>query len=170
MSLARNSQMPYVTAGRQEMPSQRISVRSNVYVPDADARDDYDGRPASYKAPAQIRREPVTVSMKLVVVAVFAAMFVLAMFYLSGVAKRASVYKEGQAIWNEIQSYERGIVETQEKIAQELNGNQLQVKAVELGMEKGDSVTPRKISAPDTRPFLADSSLTAGSARASVEP
>ena len=34
MSLARNPEMPYIAAGRQENPHERMSVRSHVYVPD----------------------------------------------------------------------------------------------------------------------------------------
>ena len=119
MSLARNPRMPYIAAGRQEIPGARMNVRANVYVPGAEAREDCDGRSA-YKAPAASRRAPITISLKAVLVLVSIAVFVLAMMYVSAVAKRAALYKEGQALYSEIQSIRRNIIVLQEQIGSSL--------------------------------------------------
>ena len=161
MSLARNPEAPYNCAGRQEYPNERMNVRSHVYVPDADVCEDCDGRPA-YTAPAGIRREPRRISVKALVIVVAAAMFVLAMFYISAVAKRAAVYKEGQSIYNEIQSLDRDITVLKAQIAQAQEPNNLRYQAAQrLGMINSEGVEPIEIYAPDTRPATADFSLSA---------
>ena len=93
MSLARNPNMPYVSAGRQDSPFERMNVRSNVYVPDADARADCDGRPA-YQAPADARRQPFGISVKVFVILVAAALFILAMFYIR--RRQARGHRQGR--------------------------------------------------------------------------
>jgi len=169
MSLARNPSMPYVAAGRQSLPFERMNVRSNVYVPDADARVDCDGRPA-YMAPADTRRQPYRMSVKTVIILVAAAVFILSMFYISALAKRASVYKAGQSIYNEIQSLNGEIVVLREKIAKAQEPNTLRYQASQrLGMINSEGVEPIEIFAPDTRPGLPDSSLSAGLGRTSPD-
>lgn len=170
MSLARNPNMPYAVAGKQERPYERMSVRSNVYVPDADVCADCDGRPA-YTAPAGVRREPYRISMKAVVLIVAAAAFVLGMFYVSALAKRAGVYKAGQQVYNEIQTLNGDIIVIQEQIAQAQDPNKLRYEASQrLKMINSEGVTPIEIFAPETRPAQAENSLSAGAARASMEP
>ena len=166
MSLARNPNMPYVSAGRQDSPFERMNVRSNVYVPDADARADCDGRPA-YQAPADARRQPFGISVKVFVILVAAALFILAMFYISAVARRAAIVKEGQRVYSEIQSLDREILQLKEEIAKAQEPNNLCYQAsYRLGMINGKGVEPIEIDAPDMRPRTASPSLAAGAERA----
>ena len=169
MSLARNPDMPYVSAGRQDSPYERMNVRSHVYVPDADVREDCDGRPA-YMAPAGVRHEPRRISVKTMVVFVAAALFVLSMFYISAVARRAGVYKEGQSLYNEIQSLDRDIILLKAQIAKAQEPNNLRYQASQrLGMINSEGVEPIEIYAPETRPAPADFSLSAGVDRPSLD-
>lgn len=170
MSLARNPEMPYISAGQQQSPYERMNVRSHVYVPDADAREDCDGRPA-YMAPSQVRREPMRISMKAVIIVMAVALFALSMFYVHALAQRAGVYKEGQAIYNEIQSLDRDIDLLKAQIAKAQEPNNLRYQASQrLGMINSEGVTPIEIYAPETRPMTADISLSAGMDRASLNP
>ena len=170
MSLARNPNMPYVAAGRQDSPYERMNVRSHVYVPDADVRADCDGRPA-YQAPATLRREPFRISMKVVVIVVAVAFFILAMRCISFKAKRAGIVKTGQQIFSEIQTLDQDILVLKEQIAKAQEPNKLCYQASQrLGMINSEGVVPNEIYAPDTRPQQADHSLSAGSARASLNP
>ena len=167
MSLARNPDMPYVSAGRQSSPYERMNVRSHVYVPDADVREDCDGRPA-YTAPAGIRREPFRISVRVMVAVVAVAMFVMAMLAVSAMAKRAGIYKEAQSVYSEIQSLKSEIGLLEAQIAQAQEPNNLRYQASQrLGMINGEGVEPTEIYAPDTRPATADFSLSAGSGRTS---
>lgn len=169
MSLARNPRMPYIAAGRQEIPGARMNVRANVYVPGAEAREDCDGRSA-YKAPAASRRAPITISLKAVLVLVSIAVFVLAMMYVSAVAKRAALYKEGQALYSEIQSIRRNIIVLQEQIGSSLTSKNLEYRAShDLGMVYSDGVVPVEIKAPDTRPWQVDYSLSAAANRTALD-
>lgn len=170
MSLARNPNMPYVAAGRQDSPYERINVRSHVHVPDADARADCDGRPA-YQAPAALRREPFRISMKLVVIVVAVALFIVGMRCVSVKARRAAILKTGQSIYSEIQTLDRDILVLKEQIAKAQEPNTLCYQASQrLGMINSEGVVPNEICAPDTRPLQADHSLSAGKARASLDP
>lgn len=170
MSLARNPNMPYVTAGRQKSPYERMNVRSHVYVPDADAHADYDGRP-TYTAPVKARHEAMRISMKTVVVAVTVALFILGMLYISALSKRAGIYKEGQSIYNEIQTLDRDIIVLKEQIAKAQEPNNLRYQASQrLGMINSEGKEPIEIYAPETRPGTAVHSLAAGQERALQHP
>lgn len=168
MSLARNPNMPYVAAGRQERPFERMSVRSNVNVPSADACADCDGRP-SYRAPGESVRTPFSFSFKTIFIVMVATGFVLLMLYTSEVARQASLTKEKQAIFNEIQSTAQEMIVLKEKLAEAQEPNALRYRAAQLGMVNYEGVEIHEIYAPDTRPATADNSLSAGMARASME-
>lgn len=168
MSLARNPNMPYVAAGRQESPFERMSVRSNVNVPSADACADCDGRP-SYRAPGETARAPFSISFKTVFIVVAAAAFILFMLYVSEIARQASLSKEKQRIFNEMQSTAQEMIVLQEKLAKAQEPNALRYRAAQLGMVNYEGVEVHEIYAPDTRPATADNSLSAGMARASME-
>ncbi|MBR1606360.1 MAG: hypothetical protein IJ664_01505 [Clostridia bacterium] len=168
MSLARNPSMPYIAAGRQERPYERMAVQSHVHVPAADVCADCDGRP-SFQAPGEVAREPFRISFKAVVILVAAAVFVLSMIYLNAVARRASLYKEGQAIYTEMQAMEKQMVVLKEQLAKAQEPNSLRYQASRLGMINSEGVVPTEIYAPDTRPAQADFSLSAGNVRASME-
>lgn len=168
MSLARNPNMPYVAAGRQERPYERMAVQSHVYVPAADVCADCDGHP-SYLASGDIAREPFRISFKTVVILAAAALFVLSMIYLNTAARRASLYKEGQAIYAEMQAMEKEMIVLKEQLAKAQEPNSLRYQASRLGMINSEGVVPTEIYAPDTRPAQADFSLSAGNVRASME-
>jgi len=56
MSLARNPNiMAYSVAGCQAQPQERLNVKSNVHVPNAEIGENYDGR-MSYAAPDHVYR------------------------------------------------------------------------------------------------------------------
>lgn len=170
MSLARNPNMPYVAAGRQDSPYERMSVRSHVYVPDADARADYDGRNV-YTAPTAARREPMRISLKTVVITVAVTLFIFCMLYIAAVSKRAGIYKEAQSIYNEIQSLDREMIVLKEEIAKAQEPNNLRYQASQrLGMINSEGMEPIEIYAPETRPGTAVPSLAAGQDRASLNP
>ena len=168
MSLARNPNMPYVAAGRQDRPYERMAVQSHVYVPAADVCADCDGRP-SFLATGKVRREPFRLSIKTVVILAAAALFVLSMIYLNTAARRASLYKEGQAIYAEMQAMEKEMDVLKEQLARAQEPNSLRYQASRLGMINSEGVVPTEIYAPNTRPGQADFSLSAGQARASME-
>lgn len=168
MSLARNPNMPYVAAGRQERPYERMAVQSHVHVPAADVCADCDGRP-SYLAPGEVTREPFRISLKSVVILVAAALFILSMIYLNIVARGASLMKEGQAIYTEMKTMEKDMVVLKEQLAKAQEPNSLRYQASRLGMINSEGVVPTEIYAPNTRPGQADFSLSAGQARASME-
>ena len=170
MSLTRNPSMPYQAAGSIFQPAEKMHVHSHVHVPCAEAREDYDGR-ASYAAPANVRRQQqVRVSIKTVVLLSAVAMFVLAMFYISAVAKRASVYKERQLILDQMRSTQSQIVVLQEEIAKAQEESNIGYQAVHrLGMESSLGKEVNEIYAPNTRPAYADFSLSAGSVRAAAD-
>ena len=67
MLLARNSRTSYAAAGCQDDPRIRMNVRSNVYVPDSEVRENCDGRPMIYMAPAEGRRRPAAIPLRLVI-------------------------------------------------------------------------------------------------------
>ena len=169
MSLARNPEMPYVSAGRQDNPYQRLNVRSNVYVPDAEARADYDGRPA-FTAPAAVRREPFRISIKPFVLVTGLALCVMCMLYLSALSRSAALVKSGQALLDEIQMLESEADVLRQQIAQAQEPNALRYTAAQLGMINSEGVTPEKIYAPDTRPAQADNTPFGGVSRAQSDP
>ena len=163
MSLARSPGMPYVAAGRSAQPYERISVRSNVHAPGGEAGPEWDGRPV-YTAPAIVRREPLRIPMKAAIVLVALTAFILAMLYISAVARRAAVYKAGQRIYSEIQEMDRSMTVFEEQIAQSQDANKLRYLASQrLGMINSEGVTPIEIYAPDTRPARLEYSLSTGS-------
>ena len=168
MSLARNPNMPYVTAGCQDRPYERMAVQSHVHVPAADVCADCDGRP-SYLAPEEVTREPFRISVKTVVILVAAAFFALSMIYLNLLTKRAGLMKEGQAIYAEMQAMEKEMIVLKEQLAKAQEPNSLRYQASRLGMINSEGVVPTEIYAPDTRPAQADFSLSAGNVRASME-
>ena len=167
MSLARNPNMPYQVAGQQFRPTEKMNVRSHVHVPDAEACVDYDGR-MSYAAPAVVRRrEAYLVPMKTVVVILALAVFIMSMFYISAVAKRSGVYKEGQRIVDEMAAMDARMIELKEEIASAQEDVQIRYQAAQrLGMISNQGIETIEIYAPDTRPIRAENSLSAGSARA----
>ena len=170
MSLARNPSMPYHSAGRMFQPSEKMHVHSHVHMPAAEAREDYDGR-ACYAAPASVRRhEQISVSMKAVVLISALTLFVLAMFYVSAMAKRADVYKERQRMLDQMRFAQSQIVVLQEEIAKAQEESSIGYQAVHrLGMESSLGKEINEIYAPNTRPAYADFSLSAGGARAAAD-
>ena len=162
MSLARNPNVRYSVAGRQALPFEKMHVCSHVYVPAADACADCDGQPVY--APPAARRQAYHVTMKTVVILAAAAIFVLSMLYISAVAKRASVYKTGQRLYDEIQEMDRQAVMLQAKIEEAQASNNLRYQASQrLGMINSEGVQPIEIEAPMTRPLQTENSLSASS-------
>lgn len=168
MSLARNPNMPYVVAGRQPQPFERMRVHSNVHVPAAEARADFDGR-MSYSAPDSVHRtrRRTGISLRFSVLLVGAVVTVLMFNYLSAVAERSALYKTRQAIVNDMQSMQKEIAELQVEVAQARDSSTICYQAAQrLGMVSSQGVQPIEIYAPDTRPANADYSLSVGSAAA----
>lgn len=168
MSLARNPNVSYAAAGQQERPFERMGVRSNVRVPAADVCVDCDGRPA-YTVPAGAEREAFTIPVKAVVILVGLAMFVFSMLYVSALTKRASLYKEGQAIYTEMMTVEKDMTVLKAQLAKALEPNTLRFKASQLDMIDSKGKERDVIYAPETRPAQAETSLSAGMTRASID-
>ena len=162
MSLTRNPNMQYVSVGQQAAPYERMRVRSNVRVPDAEARCDYyDGRP-SYEAPQAIAREPITVSLRAVLMILSAAVIVLLAVYCGTVFKRASFYRQGRMICEEIRLLEISGAELDRRLAEAKEERSICYTAArDLQMIDGDSAPRDPVYAPSTRPGGTEKELAA---------
>ena len=154
--------MSYQTAGPQLMRAEPMRVRAHVHAPASEAREDHSGRSA-YNAPEAARvRVPFTVSVKTSVLLCAVAMFVMAMLYVSALAQRARVYKEGLAIVAEMDRMDTAILEKQEKLAEAQAFIDIRYEAVQrFGMESSLGKEVIAVYAPETRPAQAGVSLPA---------
>ncbi|MBQ7455665.1 MAG: hypothetical protein IJS53_04415 [Clostridia bacterium] len=171
MSLARNPSTPYRTAGRQIQQADAMQVRAHVHAPASEACEDNDGRTA-YSAPDVARsREPFTLSFKTVLIVCSAVVFVLAMVYVSALARRAEVYKAGQEILAQMDKTDAEILEMKAALAQEQAYLDIRYEAAQrIGMESSLGKDVIVVNAPETRPAQAGNSLPAeGSVRASAD-
>lgn len=153
VSLTRNPNMPYISAGQQSAPYERMRVRSNVYVPDAEAgSDNYDGRPA-YQAPQTIGRIPITISLRAALIVVAATVMTFAVLCLSAAAKRASLVRQGRLICEEIRVLEMNgeVLDLRLSNAKE-ETSICYTAARDLQMIDGVYAAREAVYAPSTRP------------------
>ena len=170
MSLARNpNMMAYSVAGRQAQSQQRLFVKSNVHVPNADIGESYDGR-MSYSAPDHVycRKRTYDVSLHTAVLLIGVTLFVMMMLVISTLVKKQAIVNTCNDIVNNMYAVQAEIDEVMPYVMEARNSATICYKAAQqLGMVASQGVEAIEIIAPDTRP-TADSSLSAGVVIASI--
>ena len=157
MSLARNpNMMAYSVAGRQAQPQERLKVKSNVHVPNAEIGESFDGR-ISYD-----------VSAHTAVLLIGMTLFVMMMLVISTLVKKQAIVNTCNDIVNNMYAVQAEIDAVMPSVMEARNSATICYKAAQqLGMVASQGVEAIEIIAPDTRP-TADSSLSAGVVIASV--
>lgn len=169
MSLARNPNMSYVAAGRQSQPFEKMHVRSHVHVPSAEACADSDGR-TSYSAPNSIRHKRGYIGLPVNACVVFLGLVaaVVLVMYLLACSEGVRLSNHRNELITEMYAIKQEITALEADVAVVRDSAKICYQAAQrLGMVSSQSVEPIEINAPDTRPLLADFSLSAGAALAS---
>lgn len=168
MSLTRNPNMSYATAGRQSQPFEKMYVRSNVHVPSAEVGADFDGR-TSYSAPNSIRHKRGYMGLPLGMssVVLMLAFAVMAAIYLYTSAQGVALSTQRHELMNDLYTLQSSINKLEEDAIKVRDSSKICYQAAQkLGMISSQSIEPIEINAPETRPVLAEFSLSAGKAQA----
>lgn len=170
MSLARNpNMMAYSVAGRQASQQDRLCVKSNVHVPNAEIGENYDGR-MSYSAPDQIyhRKRSYDVSVHTAVMLIGATLFVMMMMVISALVQKQAVVNECNDIISKMYTVQAEIDKVMPDVMKARDSANICYKAAQqLGMVASQGVEAIEIYAPNTRPAT-DTSLSGGIVIASI--
>ena len=170
MSLARNpNMMAYSVAGRQAQPQDRLYVKDNVYMPNAELSDSYDGR-QSYAAPEHIyrRKRSYDISVHSAVLLIGVTLFIMMMLVISTLVQKQAVVSTCNDIVLNMHKTQAEIDKVMVDVAKARDSATICYKAAqELGMVASQGVKAIEINAPDTRPS-ADHSLPTGVVIASI--
>lgn len=170
MSLARNpNMMAYSVAGRQAQQQERLFVKSNVHVPNAEIGENYDGR-MSYAAPDQVyrRKRSYDVSVHTAVMLIGVTLFIMMMMVISTLVQKQAVVNECNDIINDMYAVQAEIDAVMPSVMKARDSATICYKAAqELGMVASQGVEAIEIYAPNTRPAV-ETSLSGGIVIASV--
>ncbi len=170
MSLARNpNMMAYSVAGRQAQQQDKLFVKSNVHVPNAEIGENYDGR-KSYSAPDQVycRKRSYDVSMHTAVLMIGVTLFITMMMVISTLVQKQAVVNECNDIINNMYGVQAEIDQVMPDVMKARDSASICYKAAqELGMVASQGVEAIEIYAPNTRPAT-ETSLSGGVIIASI--
>ena len=170
MSLARNpNMMAYSLAGRQAQPRERLFVKDNVYMPNAEVSDSYDGR-QSYAAPEHIyrRKRSYDISVHSAVLLIGVTFFIMMMMVISALVQKQAVVSTCNEIRQNMYNTQAQIDEVMVDVVKARDSATICYAAAQrLGMVASQGVQAIEINAPDTRPS-ADPSLPTGVVIASI--
>jgi len=170
MSLARNPNiMAYSVAGCQAQPQERLNVKSNVHVPNAEIGENYDGR-MSYAAPDHVyrRKRSYDVSFNTAIVMVSVTLFIMMMLVITAHVRKQECVNTCNDLIAGIYAVKDEIAEKQDDVAKARNSSTICYRAAqELGMVASQGVEAIEIYAPNTRPQT-ENSLSVGTVIASI--